>query len=81
MADDLLSSEFDPLLYLHSEPPDLVQFDAEPDPESFSDDLEALQERRLEIAEHNRRNRVVIQSRSWKLSDVFRSDEDIRPSR
>lgn len=81
MADSLLSSEFDPLLYLQSEPPDIVQFDAEPDPESFADDLEALEERRLEIAEQNRRNRVVIQSRTWKLSEVFRSDDDIWPSR
>lgn len=81
MADDLLYSEFDPLLYLQSEPPDLVQLDAEPDPESFADDQAALEERRLEIADHNRRNRVVIQSRSWKLADVFRSDDSIRPSR
>ncbi|KAH8705922.1 hypothetical protein BGW36DRAFT_311722 [Talaromyces proteolyticus] len=79
MAAAIPSSEFDPLVYLNSEPPDLVQFDAEPDPSFFTDDLEALEEQRLEIAERNRQNRVVIQSRTWKLSDVFRSDEDIRP--
>jgi chromosome transmission fidelity protein 18 len=25
------------------------------------------------------RNKVVIQHRAWNLSDVFRSDEDVRP--
>lgn len=78
MASDLPSSDFDPALYLHSElSTTLLQ--SEPELTSFSDDLEALQQRRLEIAEENRRNGVVIQSRSWKLSDVFRSDDDSQP--
>ncbi|RAL12812.1 putative sister chromatid cohesion factor (Chl12) [Aspergillus homomorphus CBS 101889] len=43
--------------------------------QTFSDDLEALHLQRQDQA----RNRVVIQHRAWNLSDVFRSDEDIRP--
>ncbi|EED15598.1 sister chromatid cohesion factor (Chl12), putative [Talaromyces stipitatus ATCC 10500] len=78
MESDFLSSEFDPALYLHSEVSDTV-IHPEPELHSFSDDLEALQQRRLEIAEENRRNNIVIQ-RSWKLSDVFRSDDDSQPS-
>ncbi|KAF3402462.1 Chromosome transmission fidelity protein 18 [Talaromyces pinophilus] len=78
MASDFPSSDFDPALYLHSElSTTLLQ--SEPELTSFSDDLEALQQRRLEIAEENRRNGVVIQSRSWKLSEVFRSDDDSQP--
>jgi len=78
MASDSLSSDFDPALYLHSElSTTLLQ--SEPELTLFSDDLEALQQRRLEIAEENRRNGIVIQSRSWKLSDVFRSDDDSQP--
>lgn len=59
-------SSFDPAIHLHSE---------DPPSESFSDDLEALDLRRLEQT----RNRIVIQHRAWNLSDVFRSDEDITP--
>ncbi|KAL4967637.1 putative sister chromatid cohesion factor (Chl12) [Aspergillus stella-maris] len=62
---------FDPALLLHSEldiPPDLPS-------QSFSDELEALNLVRVEKT----RNRVVIQHRAWNLSDVFRSDEDVRP--
>ncbi|KAL4782646.1 hypothetical protein BJX76DRAFT_358705 [Aspergillus varians] len=59
---------FDPALLLHSEePPDLLS-------QSFSDELEALNLVRLEKT----RNKVVIQHRVWDLSDVFRSDEDVR---
>lgn len=78
MASAFLSSEFDPALYLHSEVSNTL-LQSEPELTSFSDDIEALQQRRLEIAEENRRNGVVIQSRSWKLSDVFRSDDDSQP--
>ncbi|PYH92213.1 hypothetical protein BO71DRAFT_451557 [Aspergillus ellipticus CBS 707.79] len=59
---------FDPALHLHSEgdPP-------EPPSDTFSDDFEALNFQREE------RKRLVIQHRAWNLSDVFRSDEDVRP--
>jgi chromosome transmission fidelity protein 18 len=80
MANELPSSEFDPALYLHSEPPEIIlQSEPEPELDSFADDIEALQQRRSEIAEDNRRKGVVIQHRSWNLSDVFRSDDDIQP--
>ena len=75
MASDFLSSDFDPALYLHSEISN-TSLQTEIGFASFSDDIEALQQRRSEIAEENRRNGVVIQSRAWKLSDVFRSDDD-----
>lgn len=65
-------SSFDPALHLHSE----EDFpDQQLPSESFSDDIEALQL----VREENVRNKVVIQHRAWNLSDVFRSDEDIRP--
>ncbi|KAL5340345.1 hypothetical protein BJX70DRAFT_124322 [Aspergillus crustosus] len=60
---------FDPAILLHSE--DLRDLPSE----SFSDELEALNLARLEKT----RNKVVIQHRAWNLSDVFRSDEDVRP--
>lgn len=78
MASDFLSSDFDPALHLHSEVSNTL-LRSELDHTSFSDDIEALQQQRLEIAEENRRNGVVIQSRSWKLSDVFRSDDNSQP--
>ncbi|CAP79538.1 hypothetical protein DTO013E5_9686 [Penicillium roqueforti] len=59
---------FDPALHLHSDILDLPS-------ESFSDDLEALNIQRIEQT----RDKVVIQHRAWNLSDVFRSDDDIRP--
>ncbi|KAJ5647516.1 hypothetical protein N7490_003888 [Penicillium lividum] len=64
-------SSFDPALQLHSEGP--VTFN--PPSESFSDDIEAIHQHR----EEQTRNKVVIQHRSWNLSDIFRSDDDIRP--
>ncbi|CAI7646888.1 unnamed protein product [Penicillium glandicola] len=64
-------SSFDPALHLHSEGPD----NPNPPSESFSDDLEAIHLHRREQT----RNRVVIQHRAWDLSDVFRSEDDIRP--
>ncbi|KAL2825302.1 hypothetical protein BDW59DRAFT_161782 [Aspergillus cavernicola] len=60
---------FDPAIHLPSEDYH------DPASESFSDEFEALNLLRLEKT----RNKVVIQHRSWNLSDVFRSDEDVRP--
>ncbi|CAI7659461.1 unnamed protein product [Penicillium bialowiezense] len=65
-------SSFDPALHLHSEGPGNTNH---PQSESFSDDLEAINLHRAEQT----RNRVVIQHRAWDLSDVFRSEDDIRP--
>lgn len=64
-------SSFDPAIHLHSEDFPDQQLPSE----SFSDDIEALHL----VCEENIRNKVVIQHRAWNLSDVFRSDEDIRP--
>ncbi|KAJ5536779.1 hypothetical protein N7513_009965 [Penicillium frequentans] len=64
-------SSFDPALQLHSEDPITINLPSE----SFSDDIEAIHQHRVEQT----RNKVVIQHRSWNLSDVFRSDDDIRP--
>jgi len=63
-----LPSSFDPAIHLHSEQ------GSAPD-ESHSDDLEALNAQQLEIARELTRKGVVIQHRTWKLSEVFRSDE------
>jgi chromosome transmission fidelity protein 18 len=63
-------SSFDPALHLHSEGPE----NTNPQSDSFSDDLEAINLHRLEQT----RNRVVIQHRAWDISDVFRSEDDIR---
>ncbi|PLB42685.1 putative sister chromatid cohesion factor (Chl12) [Aspergillus candidus] len=68
-------SSFDPAIHLHSDVPPSDILPVEPPSESFSDELEALNLQRLE----NTRNKVVIQHRAWNLSDVFRSDEDVRP--
>ncbi|CAG8932173.1 unnamed protein product [Penicillium salamii] len=65
-------SSFDPALHLHSEG---IEGTNNPQSESFSDDLEAIDLHRLEQT----RNRVVIQHRAWDISDVFRSEDDIRP--
>ncbi|PYI14413.1 hypothetical protein BO86DRAFT_459209 [Aspergillus japonicus CBS 114.51] len=80
---------FDPTINLDTDPA-LLDFDhsdqqflpdasananANPLSQTFSDDLEAFDLQRQERA----RNRVVIQHRAWNLSDVFRSDEDLRP--
>ncbi|KAL4803209.1 hypothetical protein BDV18DRAFT_145376 [Aspergillus unguis] len=62
---------FDPALLLNSEDLQLENLPSE----SFSDELEALNLLRAEKT----RNKVVIQHRAWNLSDVFRSDEDVRP--
>ncbi len=60
---------FDPALLLHSQDPQDIPS------ESFSDELEALNF----VRQEKTRNQVVIQHRAWNLSDVFRSDEDVRP--
>ncbi|KAJ5918650.1 ATPase AAA-type core [Penicillium verhagenii] len=71
---DFLSS-FDPALQLHSEDPNTTLNPPSELFESFSDDIEAIHQHRVEQT----RNKVVIQHRSWNLSEVFRSDDDIRP--
>jgi chromosome transmission fidelity protein 18 len=78
MAGNSPPSSFDPALYLHSEPLDSV-LDIEADAASFSDDIEALRLQRLETAQENRRKGIVVQHRTWNLSEIFRSDDDIRP--
>ncbi|KAE8150205.1 hypothetical protein BDV25DRAFT_114548 [Aspergillus avenaceus] len=62
---------FDPAIDLHSLDLDDIDLPSE----SFSDEFEAIHLQRLEKIQ----NKVVIQHRAWNLSDVFRSDEDIRP--
>lgn len=42
----------------------------------FSDDIEALYEQEAETRADNKRRGIVIQHRSWPLSDIFRSDDD-----
>ncbi|CAI7578950.1 unnamed protein product [Penicillium pancosmium] len=64
-------SSFDPACHLHSED---LPITANPPSESFSDDLEAIHLARADLT----RNKVVIQHRAWNLSDVFRSDDDLR---
>ena len=70
-----LPPSYDPALDLHSED-DHDHPPIHPTSDTFSDDLEALNQHRLEQAH----NRVVIRHRAWQLSDVFRSDEDTTPS-
>ena len=65
-------SSFDPALQLHSE---VAENTLNPPSESFSDDIEAIHDHRREQT----RNKVVIQHRAWNLSDVFRSDDDLKP--
>ncbi|KAL1869245.1 Chromosome transmission fidelity protein 18 [Paecilomyces lecythidis] len=69
-----LPSSFDPALHLHSELPDLDPSNQCPS-ETFDDDIEALHLQRQE----NLRKGNIIQHRAWNLSDVFRSDDDLRP--
>ena len=64
---------FDPAIHLHSQGTEDI--DILPPSESFSDEFEAIHLQRQE----NIRSKVVILDRAWNLSDVFRSDEDIRP--
>lgn len=75
MSDNLHPSSFDPAVHLHSELPDPVW--PEPESSTLSDEIEAFYQVRQETAQENYRKGIVIQSRSWKLSDVFRSDEDV----
>lgn len=48
---------------------------------SFSDDLEALHAQEIETRFQNNSRGVVIQHRSWTLSDVFHSEPDPRKGR
>jgi hypothetical protein len=67
-----IPSSFDPAVCLHSEPACLVK----PPSESFSDDLRAYHQLKEEdLLDKNRRG-IVIQHRSWKLPDVFLSEDD-----
>lgn len=46
---------------------------------TFSDDLEALYAQEIDTAAWKKQLGVVIQHRSWKVSDAFRSDDDKSP--
>jgi chromosome transmission fidelity protein 18 len=59
-------------LLLHSEPIN----PQDPPSESYSDDIRAIDALKEEDQVQKTRNGVVIQHRSWKLLDVFRSDEN-----
>src|SRR4051812_3252906 len=72
-----IPTSFDPAIYLHSE--------LEPEPRctpiapaslSHSDELEALQECIKRDTTQKNENRVVIQHRAWRITEVFRSEED-----
>lgn len=43
---------------------------------TFSDDIEALYAQEAETRADNKRRGIVIQHRSWPLSDAFRSEDD-----
>lgn len=47
-----------------------------PPPSTHSDELEALQLLQEETTAYKTRRREVIQHRSWKLEEVFLSDQD-----
>lgn len=76
-----LPSSFDPAIHLHSEihEPDIA--DTRPHSDIFSDEVEAYDLQRLETRRELTKKRVVIQHRTWHLSDVFRSDDDCQPGK
>jgi hypothetical protein len=43
---------------------------------TFSDDIAALYEQEAETRADNKRRGIVIQHRSWRLADAFRSEDD-----
>lgn len=43
---------------------------------TFSDDIAALYEQEAETRADNNRRGIVIQHRSWRLADAFRSEDD-----
>jgi hypothetical protein len=43
---------------------------------TFSDDIAALYEQETETRADNKRRGIVIQHRSWRLADAFRSEDD-----
>jgi hypothetical protein len=47
---------------------------------TFSDDIAALYEQEAETRAENKRRGIVIQYRSWRLADAFRSEDDNRSS-
>jgi chromosome transmission fidelity protein 18 len=65
-------SSFDPAIHLHSKSNDPVS----PSNRTDSDDIEALILQNEESIAKKTSEGVVIQHRSWKLQDAFRSDED-----
>jgi chromosome transmission fidelity protein 18 len=68
-SDYLELDSFDPAIYIHSEVD-----------HSYSDDIAALEVQKREIIEEKTRNKVVIQHRRWKLSEVFQSEDDLPQS-
>jgi chromosome transmission fidelity protein 18 len=65
-------SSFDPAIHLHSKFNDPVS----PSNRTDSDDIEALILQNEESIAKKTSEGIVIQHRSWKLQDAFRSDED-----
>lgn len=61
----------DELAEIYGIPPDTIASTA---PTTFSDDLEALNEVTVETKRAKTAAGIVVQHRSWKISDVFHSD-------
>jgi chromosome transmission fidelity protein 18 len=68
-----IPSSFDPAIFYPQF--DHPQYDAPPS-NSFSDDLDALQQCITEDRTKKNRERIVIQHRAWKITEVFRSEGD-----
>jgi hypothetical protein len=43
---------------------------------TFPDDIAALYEQEVETRADNKRRGIVIQHRSWRFADAFRSEDD-----
>lgn len=71
-----LPPSFDPAIYLHSsnDPEPFL-----PQPNSNSDDLEALHVRDNELAVAKNHGRIVVQHRSWEFLRGLRSDDIFNP--
>lgn len=63
-------SSFDPAVFLHSPPPDALPED------THSDDIEALHLQHEASKAEKTTDGIVIQHRSWKVCEVFRSESD-----
>ena len=70
---DNIPSEFDPAVFLHSEIGLPTTSQTEP---SYSDDLAAFHALVDEDRAEKNRQGIVIQHRAWRLTEVFRSEED-----